>query len=73
MRGSAQSNAEMGRSSKVVTWMAGLGPRPRALESEKCRVGWLLTLFTGQVWLVPELRRILDKLDVALALLHGGL
>lgn len=36
-------------------------------------MGWLLTLLTGQVWLIPELRRILDKLDVALALLHGGL
>lgn len=35
--------------------------------------GWLLTLVTGQVWLIPELGRILDKLDVALALLHRRL
>lgn len=35
--------------------------------------GWLLTLVTGQVWLVPELGCILDKLDVALALLQGRL
>lgn len=53
--------------------MAGLSPKPRAGESERGGLGWLLTLVTGQVWLIPELGRILDKLDIALALLHGGL
>lgn len=45
----------------------------RALEGVRGGEGWLLTLVTGQVWLVPELGCILDKLDIALALLHGGL
>lgn len=38
--------------------------------------GWgklLLTLVTGQLWLIPELRCILDKLDIALVLLCRGL
>jgi hypothetical protein len=48
----------------------GLKAKTEALEGGVAWRCWLLTLVTGQVWLIPELGCILDKLDIALALLY---
>lgn len=69
-KGSAQRRpAETGKRHRLEGW----APKPSQSPGRGVGAGWLLTLVTGQVWLIPELGRILDKLDVALALLHRGL
>lgn len=75
----AQNHLLVRDSAQVNLLRQGGGPKDGFLSQDRVQeggrggAGWLLTLVTGQVWFVPELGRILDELDIALALVHRGL